>query len=334
MKDTQIIAEIGQAHDGSLGILYSLVDSIANAGVKIIKFQMHIADAESSVNDQFRTHFSKINESRTEYWKRMELSTQEWSDLKHYCESLGCEFLCTPFSVRAVDTLESLDVARYKIGSGDLNNHLLLRKVAMTGKPVILSTGLATYEEIDDALDIFRKVKSSVSIMQCTSEYPAHPKSWGLNLIGDLQEKFNVEVGYSDHSGKIASGVAAAALGANLLEVHVTFDKRMFGPDSLASLTIDELAFLVECVNDVDTSLSCPQTKDNVARLGKMRDLFGRSLTVSRDIEKGEELHFDHLEAAKPFGYGIDPREYHSVIGKTVRRNLKKYDFLNEDDLK
>ena len=334
MKSTQIIAEIGQAHDGSFGILYSLVDAIANAGAKIIKFQMHIAEAESSSNDQFRTQFSKIDESRMEYWKRMELSIQEWSDLKSYCESLGCEFLCTPFSVRAVEVLESLNVTRYKIGSGDLNNHLLLQKIAMTGKPAILSTGLATFEEIDHALNIFREANSSVSLMQCTSEYPAHPENWGLNLIGELKARFGVEVGFSDHSGKISPGIAAAALGAGLIEVHVTFDKRMFGPDSLASLTIDELALLLESITDVNTSLSNPQLKDNIGGRETMRNLFGRSLTVSCDMKKGDELQFDCLEAAKPFGFGIDPVKYKNVIGKTVRRDLKKYDFLKEDDLK
>ena len=333
-KPAEIVAEIGQAHDGSLGILYSLIDAAAGVGAKIIKFQMHIADAESSSKDEFRVNFSKEDTSRQDYWKRMELSYEQWRDVKQYCESIGCEFLCTPFSIKAVHQLEKLEVNRYKVGSGDITNLLLLDTISATGKPVILSSGLATYEELDRTVELFKENSIDTTILQCTSEYPVRPERWGLNLISELKSRYTCEVGLSDHSGTIFPGIAAVALGASLIEVHFSFDKRMFGPDAKASLSIEDLGLLIEGVEKVNCSLSNPQDKSLVGDREKMRKLFGRSLTVARDVKQNEIIKIEDLEAAKPFGYGIDPNNFRNVLKRRFKRDLSKGDFINESDIK
>jgi len=328
-----IIAEIGQSHDGSLGILHSLIDAISGAGGQVIKFQMHYADVESSEHDQFRVSFSRVDRTRQDYWRRMELTPKQWLEIKEHCESLGCEFLCTPFSVHAVRVLEEIGVKRYKVGSGDISNHLLLEAIRRTGKPVILSSGMSNYDELDVAVKIFADSKTHVSILQCTSQYPAPPSRWGLNLISEIRDRYLVPVGLSDHSGSIYPGLSAAALGAELLEVHVTFDRRMFGPDASSSLEIAELSQLVQGVRAIKEAIDNPVDKSDLSDVEQMRALFGRSLVVAEDIHKGDRITFELLEAAKPLGFGVSPDRYSDLIGRKSKRDLKKGSFLLEEDL-
>lgn len=333
MLPPQVIAEIGQAHDGSLGILHSMIDAIAAAGARIIKFQMHIADAESSVHDEFRVRFSRVDATRYDYWKRMELTPEQWAEVKSHCESLGCEFFCTPFSVRAVNLLEDLGVARYKVGSGDVNNLLLLEAIARTGKPAILSSGMSTLDELDRAVELLRGRSGSLAVMQCTSQYPVKPERWGLNYIGELRSRYGLPTGLSDHSGTIFPGLAAVALGASFIEVHAVFDKQMFGPDATSSLSMSELGQLVKGVGDIATALATHGSKNDVSEFSNMRRLFGRSLTVATDLQQGSVLTFADLEAAKPAGYGIEPREYELALGKRLKRSLTRGSFLTEGDI-
>ena len=143
-KKIEIIAEIGQAHEGSLGIAHSYIDALVDAGIKVIKFQTHIAEAESSIYEPFRINFSYEDKCRFDYWRRMEFSEEEWNGLKSHCDRLGVEFLSSPFSLQAVELLERLDVKRYKVGSGEITNKLLLKRIAETKKPIILSTGMSS----------------------------------------------------------------------------------------------------------------------------------------------------------------------------------------------
>lgn len=333
VRKPQVIAEIGQAHDGSLGILHSMVDAVASAGAHTVKFQMHIADAESSPEDQFRIHFSRVDATRYDYWRRMELTLDQWREVKQHCEEAGCEFLCTPFSMRAVEMLEALNVARYKVGSGDTINDLLLDGLGQTGKPVIISSGMSTFKELDHAVEILRGHHSDIAVMQCTSEYPVPPKRWGLNLIPELASRYNLPVGLSDHSGKVFPGLAAVALGAKLVEVHITFDKQMFGPDTPASLDMRELSELVNGVAQLGEALANPQNENNADNAATMRNLFGRTLTVARDIAKGTPIAFEDLEAAKPAGCGIPPSSYRYILGKSLKRDLAKGEFILEEDV-
>ena len=328
-----IIAEIGQAHEGSLGILYSYIDALAQIDVDAVKFQMHIAEAESSEYEPFRVLFSKEDKSRFDYWKRMGFTLEQWKGIKQYCDSLGLDFICSPFSNLAVDWLEEMGVEQYKIGSGEVNNFLILEKIAQTKKPVILSSGMSSYDELDQAVKFLKERKVDFSILQCTTSYPTQPEEYGLNVIQELQSRYNVPVGFSDHSAKIETCIAATALGASILEFHVVFDRQLFGPDSKASLTIQETKDLVLAVRNIATALSHPIDKNNIAGFSSLKQIFEKSLAVNKDLPKNHILSFDDLEAKKPKGYGLDARHFQKIIGKVLNRDLKQWDFLNETDL-
>jgi N,N'-diacetyllegionaminate synthase len=328
-----LIAEIGQAHEGSLGILYSYIDAIAPTGVNAVKFQMHIAEAESSIHEPFRVQFSLEDKTRFDYWQRMGFSMEQWKSIKQHCEGLGLDFICSPFSNLAVDWMEEMGVEQYKIGSGEVNNFLLLEKIAQTGKPVILSSGMSSYAELDQTVAFLKERKVAFSILQCTTAYPTQPENYGLNVIQELQNRYNVPVGFSDHSAKKATCIAAAALGASILEFHVVFDRQLFGPDSKSSLTISETKDLVEAVRNIATALSNPIDKNNTAEFSTLKQIFEKSLAVNKDLPKNHILTFADLESKKPRGFGIDASRFQEVIGKSLNKDLKQWDFLNEGDL-
>jgi len=335
MKNTtiKIIAEIAQAHEGSLGILHSYIDALANTGVDAVKFQTHIAHAESSAYEPFRVNFSYEDATRYDYWKRMEFTPEQWAGIAAHCREVGVEFVSSPFSNAAVDLLESAGVQCYKIGSGEVNNLLLLEKVARTGKPVILSSGMSSFAELDRSVEFLQKLGVDVSILQCTTAYPTRPEEWGLNVIGELKERYALPTGFSDHSGEIFACLAAAACGAEILEFHAVFDKRMFGPDAKASLTIDEIATLVRGVRQIETAREHPADKTNNDRFEELKGIFEKSLAVNKDLPAGHILTYDDLEAKKPKGYGIDASKYEDVIGKMVTRDLQQWDFLTPEDI-
>jgi N,N'-diacetyllegionaminate synthase len=332
-KYPYIIAEIGQAHDGSLGILHSYIDALAPTGVDAVKFQMHIAEAESSEHEPFRVKFSLEDATRFDYWKRMGFSLEQWKGIKKHCDEAGLDFICSPFSNLAVDWLEEIGVEQYKIGSGEVNNFLLLEKIAQTGKPVILSSGMSSYAELDQAVAFLKERKVEFSLLQCTTAYPTEPEQYGLNVIQELKNRYNVPVGFSDHSAKTATCLAATALGASILEFHVVFDRQLFGPDSKSSLTISETQDLVLAVRDIANALSHPIDKNNVDAFSSLKQIFEKSLAVNKDLPQNHILTFGDLESKKPKGFGMDALRFQEVIGKRVNKDLKQWDFLNETDL-
>ncbi|MDA7639301.1 N-acetylneuraminate synthase family protein [Akkermansiaceae bacterium] len=328
-----IIAEIGQAHEGSLGIAHSYIDALAETGVDAIKWQMHIADAESSIEEPFRIKFSYEDSQRFEYWRRMEFTIDQWKGLKEHCEEKGMEFICSPFSNAAVDKLEQLGVSKYKIGSGEVNNYLMLEKICNTGKTVLLSSGMSSIAELQESVEFVQSYKNDLVLFQCTTAYPTAPKDWGLNVLSDLKSRFRLPIGFSDHSGGITACTAAAALGAEYLEFHVVFDKRMFGPDTPASLTIDEVHELCRAVREVKTALLYPVDKNENSQYSKLKDIFEKSLAVNKDLKLGDTLDFDDLEAKKPKTQGIDSSRFKEVLGKKVTKDLKAWSFLREEDI-
>jgi len=335
MKDkTFIIAEIGQAHEGSLGILHSYIDAVATTGVDAIKFQTHIAEAESSIHEPFRVKFSYEDDTRFDYWKRMSFTKEQWIEIKKHCEEVGLEFMSSPFSQAAVDLLEEIGVKRYKIGSGEVNNFLMLEKIAKTGKPIILSSGMSSLTELDQSVEFIQKFGNDLTVLQCTTSYPTPPERIGLNVITTLIERYpNVRIGLSEHTAKIYTGIAAVAMGASVLEFHVVFDKRIFGPDTKSSLTINETAQMVEGVRFIETALRNPIDKtDNSPYLG-LKIIFEKSLAVNRNMNKGDMITFNDLEAKKPANYGVPASQFKSVIGEKLNRDLSKYDFLKREDI-
>ena len=324
-----LIAEIGQAHDGSLGIAHSYIDALANTGVSTIKFQMHIAEAESSIYEPFRVNFSYEDKTRYDYWKRMQFSIEQWSELKRHCEDKGLEFLVSPFSLAAVEILEKLDIKRYKIGSGEVNNHLLIQKIASTNKKVILSSGMSSYYELDSSIELLKKNKIDYSILQCTTSYPTNPEQWGLNVIIQLKKRYNVPVGFSDHSGDIYASLFAASKGAEIFEFHVVFDKKMFGPDSTSSLTLKKVKKLKKGLDQFLISENSKIDKNNLNEFKSLKDIFEKSLCINKDLKKGHVITIDDLETKKPKGKGIDSAEYKKILNKKINMDMKKWEFLN-----
>jgi len=329
----ELIAEIGQAHEGSLGIAHSYIDALAGTGVHTVKFQVHIAEAESSQYEPFRVKFSYEDDTRYDYWKRMEFTAEQWAGLKQHCEEKGMEFGASPFSQAAVDLLESIGVKNYKIGSGEVSNFLMLEKIAKTGKPILLSSGMSSFDELDKSVDFIKGFGNEVILFQCTTQYPTSAENSGLNVIPLMKQRYGVKVGLSDHSGTIYPGLAAVALGAELLEFHVVFDKKMFGPDASSSLTIEQVGQLAEGVQYISTSLANPVDKNNTEKYSQLKAMFGKSLAVNKDLPAGHTVAAADLESKKPAGYGISTSMYTTVLGKTLTRNLKKWDFLTENDI-
>ncbi|GAA4316364.1 N-acetylneuraminate synthase [Pontixanthobacter gangjinensis] len=328
-----IIAEIGQAHEGSLGMAMSYIDALAEAGVDTVKFQVHVAEAESSVHEPFRIKFSDQDKSRFDYWKRMEFSLSQWIMIKDRCEKRGVEFLASPFSNAAVDLLEEIGVRRYKIGSGEVNNLLLLEKISRTGKPVIISSGLSSFSELDRTVGFLKKKKVELSILQCTTSYPTRPESYGLNVIKELKERYQVQVGFSDHSARIETCIAAFALGAEILEFHAVFSRKSFGPDATSSLEIEEIKDLVSSIKKLGIAFHNPVNKTDNSDFNSLKDIFEKSLAVNKKLEKGHIIQFDDLETKKPKSYGINAADYQKVLGRKVLKSLEKWDFLNWNDL-
>ncbi len=328
-----LVAEIAQAHDGSLGIAHSYIDALSSTGINAIKFQTHIAEAESSIYEPFRIKFSYEDTSRFDYWKRMEFTPEQWQGLKEHCEQVGLEFISSPFSIAAVELLEKIGVKRYKIGSGEVTNLLLLEKVANTGKPVILSSGMSSLAELTAAYDHLCSFGSSITIMQCTTAYPTKPNQWGLNLIQDLRDQFQVPIGFSDHSGDIYACLSAATLGASAIEFHAVFDKKMFGPDAIASLTINQIELLVKGIRDIEQALAHPILKDDNAADSDLKIMFGKSLAINKSLQQGHQITLNDLESKKPAKQGISASDFKQILGKKISRDLTAYSFLKYEDL-
>lgn len=325
------IGEIGQAHEGSIGLAHAYIDALAHAGANAAKFQLHIAEAESSIYEDFRIKIPYQNGSRFDYWKSMEFSADEWVGLKTHCEKAGLHFLASPFSLAAVELLDKIGVVGFKIGSGEVDNLPMLDKIATTGKPVILSSGMSSWTELDQAVTLLKSRGTAISMLQCTTAYPARPHQWGLNVMQEMRQRYQVSVGFSDHSGDIFACLAAAAVGARLLEFHVTFDKRMSNPDASSSLTLRQATTLIAGVRRIETALNFPVNKDTNATFSRMKSMFGKSLAVNRDLRKGEQIQCADLETKKPAGFGVAAARYQEVLGKTLTRDIAQWEFLTEN---
>jgi N,N'-diacetyllegionaminate synthase len=329
-----IIAEVAQAHDGSLGMAHAFIDSAARAGVDAIKFQTHIAAEESTASEPWRVKFSKQDETRFGYWQRMEFSPEQWAGLKVHADEKGLMFLSSAFSHAAVDLLRKLGMPAWKVASGELTNLPLIEHMASDGKPVLLSTGMSPHGEIDAAVKVVRNTKSPLAIFQCTTQYPSPPEAIGLNMLAELQDRHQCAVGLSDHSGTIYPSLAAvAAYKAQLIEVHLTLSREMFGPDVVASVTPEELRHLADGVRFIEKMAANPVAKDVVdPRSAPMRQIFFKSVVPLADLPAGSKLGRDLLGLKKP-GTGIPAAELDQVVGRVLKRAVTKNTPLQQDDL-
>jgi N,N'-diacetyllegionaminate synthase len=328
-----IVGEVAQAHDGSLGFAHAFIDAIANAGADAVKFQTHIAAAESTPAEPWRVKFSRQDSTRYDYWRRMEFAEAHWRGLKEHAGDRGLVFLSSPFSSEAVDLLERIGMAAWKVASGEVSNAPLLERMLATKRPLLLSSGMSPLAELDAIVARAQAVQVPVAVLQCTTAYPCPPERIGLNLLPIFRERYGCPVGLSDHSGTIFAGLAAAAIGCDLLEVHVTLSREMFGPDVPASVTTTELKQLVEGIRFVERMRASPLDKDAAAGdVAAMRQLFTKSVVARVDLAAGTVLHPEHLAFKKP-GTGIPSERIASVLGRPLRRDVAKDQLLTWEDL-
>jgi len=327
-----VIAEIGQAHDGSLGTAHAYIDAVAKTGVQAIKFQTHIAEAESSPDEKFRINVFPQDENRYEYWRRMEFTEAQWIGLMKHANDKGLVFLSSPFSFQAVELLERIGMPAWKIGSGEVGNTPMLQKIAQTHKPILLSSGMSYWQEIDAAIATILDFHGNIGVFQCTTSYPCPAEKIGLNVIHEIKDRYGCPVGLSDHSGTIYPSLAAVALGANIIEVHVVFSNDSFGPDVSSSITINELSSMVEGIRFNEKALSSNIDKDFEANeMSELRKLFGKSIYFLHDLEQGHELDFSDISLKKP-GTGIPASMLNKFIGRKLTKTCFGGEQLKEDD--
>jgi len=328
-----IVGEVAQAHDGSLGTAHAFIDAIADAGADAVKFQTHIARAESTPAEPWRVPFSHQDASRYDYWKRMEFSEEQWAGLRAHADERGLRFYSSPFSTEAVELLARVGVAGWKVASGEVTNVQMLDRMAATGLPMIISTGMSPMEEVDAAVVAVRDRGLDLTLLQCTSMYPTPPERLGLNVIELFRERYGCAVGLSDHSGTIHAGLAAAAIGIDMLEVHVALSRQMFGPDVPASITPEELRLLVQGVLFIERARANPVDKDAVAaELSVVRGAFSKSVVAAVDVPAGTILRAEHLAVKKPGG-GMPPGRLEELMGRRVRTDLHADALIQESDV-
>jgi len=333
VKRCLIVAEVAQAHDGSLGMAHAFIDAVARAGVDAVKFQTHLAAAESSPSEPWRVKFSFQDATRFDYWKRMEFTEAQWVGLRAHAEDKGLKFLSSAFSLDAVEMLKRVGVAAWKIASGEFNNTQLLDAMLETGLPVMLSTGMSRIAEIETAVNRIRAAGAEPTVLQCTSEYPCSAEKVGLNMLQVFRRRFGCGVGLSDHSGTIYPGLAAATIGIDALEVHVTLSREMFGPDVKASVTTAELRQLVDGIRFIEHMKLSPVSKDEMAaEMAPLRSMFSKSVVARSGLTAGSTIGPGDLTLRKP-GTGIPADQLNSLVGRRVRRDIAAGEFLQASDV-
>jgi len=328
-----VIGEVALSHDGSLGVAHAFVDAIADAGADAVKFQTHIAEAESTPAEPFRVAFSKQDASRYDYWVRMAFTEDEWRGLAEHCRERGVLFISSPFSIEAVELLERVGQQVWKIASGEVSNTRLLDRVLETRAPVMLSTGMSPLAETDAAVARVKATGTPFGVLQCTTAYPCPPEQVGLNLVPFYRERYGGWVGLSDHSATIYPGLAGVAMGMDVLEVHVALSRQMFGPDVVASVTADQLKELVTGVRFIERMRAHPLDKDASAReVAPLRRLFTRSLVVRQALPAGAVIQREQLAIKKP-GTGLSPDRLDEVVGKRLLRGVDADHVLTAADV-
>lgn len=325
---TYLIAEIAQAHDGSLGMAHSFIDLAKECGADAVKFQTHFADFESSQDDQFRIPFSYKDKNRYDYWKRLEFNEEEWIQLYNHALGVNLDFISTAFSNKAIELLEKFNLPFWKISSGELYNKSLMNYYLKSNKPLVLSTGLSN----DDDIDLFVKELNNNSkefvLMQCTTKYPTPLKEVGFNYLLALREKYKCMVGLSDHSGVISPSIAAIANNVSLIECHLTFDKRMFGPDSTSSLNSSEFKVMSQFASDYFLMTNSDYSKNDISNdLKNVKKLFTRSAYFNRDKKHGDLFSIDDVIFMKPGG-GLDYDQIVELQGKIYNKDVLKGQFV------
>jgi len=318
-----IIAEAGVNHNGSIALAKKLVDAAKNAGADAVKFQTFKTDRVVTRHAEKADYQKRAdpNESQYEMLKKLELKDAEFRDLFDYAKKKGITFLSSAFDKESVDLLGDLGVSAFKIASGEITNLPLLEYIAKKKKPIILSTGMSTLGEIKDALSAIRhNGTEDIILLHCVTSYPAKKEDSNLKAIESLKQRFRLSVGFSDHTLGITIPLAAVALGAVLIEKHFTLDKRLPGPDHMASLEPDELVEMVSAIRDVEKALG-KGSRRLTQEEKEIRKKVRRSIVAKEKILKGTVITEKMLDFKRP-GTGIEPKHLDRIIGKKAKKNI------------
>ncbi|WP_077597055.1 N-acetylneuraminate synthase [Oceanobacillus kimchii] len=324
-----IIAEAGVNHNGSLDLAKQLVDKAIEAGVDCIKFQTFIAKNLASKNAKKAEYQNNGTNDKTQLdmLTRLELSFNEFKELKAYCDKNEITFLSTGFDAESLSFLDDLGMPVWKIPSGEITNYPYLVQIAKFNKPTILSTGMATIKEINDAVQVLKEyLDNKLTILHCTTEYPTPMEEVNLLAIHDLENKFQTEIGYSDHTMGIEVPIAAVALGATVIEKHFTLDRKMEGPDHKASLEPDELKEMVIGIRNIEKALGSG-VKSPTASEKNNKEIARKSVVAKSDIKKGEILTGDNITVKRP-GFGISPMKWRDIIGTKAVKDFKEDELI------
>jgi N-acetylneuraminate synthase len=322
-----VIAEAGMNHDGSLGNAIRMAEVAAECGADAVKFQLHDARAETTRDAPAPPYFT--HETRWEYFERTAFTDAEWRTLRDACDAAGIEFVASSFSLAALARLEALGVRRHKVGSGEVTNLELVRAAAETGKPLLLTSGMSSWEELDRAVEAGG---DELTVLQCTSLYPTPPERVGLNVLAELRERYGRPVGLSDHTLGPYACYAAVALGASVVEKHFTLSRELYGPDAALALEPDELEDLVEGVREIEAMLASPVDKDDLEPFAEMKRVFEKSVVSASEIPAGAEISREMVAAKKP-GTGIPARRLPEVVGRRARVDIPADTVLTEEML-
>ncbi len=329
MSKTIIIAEAGVNHNGSIEIAKKLIDVAANAKADYVKFQTFktenvVSKFAKKAKYQIKNLKSK-NDFQYEMIKSFELNYNNFNELVKYCNKKKIKFLSTAFDLESLDYLFEIGIDLFKIPSGEITNYQYLKKIASFNKPVILSTGMSTINEIESALNILysgKLKKENITILHCNTDYPTKLTDVNLRAMLDLEKKFNTKVGYSDHTLGITVPLAAVSLGAKIIEKHFTIDRNMVGPDHAASLEPKELTEMINLIRDVEVACSWSGIKIPSKSESKNKEIARRSIFLKKNAFKGDIIDDEMLIALRP-GDGISPMEIPKILGKKIKIDLK-----------
>ena len=324
-----IIAEAGVNHNGSFDLACKLVDVAQKAGADCIKFQTFSSEQLVSKNAE-KAEYQKITTgegSQVDMLRRLELSENEFIRLKNYCDEVGICFLSTPFDLKSIRFLNSMDIPFWKVPSGEVTNYPYLLEIAKTGKPVVMSTGMCNMDEIEMAIRVLKENGTDdIRLLHCNTEYPTPFSDVNLKAMQTMRESFGYEVGYSDHTKGIEVAIAAVALGATVIEKHITLDRNMEGPDHKASIEPEEFAEMTRCIRNVENSLGTGEKKASPSE-EKNKMVARKSIVARTRIKKGEFFTENNITVKRP-GTGISPMKWIDVIGTRAEKDFEPDDLI------
>lgn len=331
MKErVMIIAEAGVNHNGSLELAKQLAREAKEAGADYVKFQTYRTEnivTHNAKKAEYQLKNTKQNDSQFSMLKKLELSYEDFKELKIYCDNIGIKFLSTAFDFESIDFLNEIGIDFWKIPSGEITNRPYLEKVSKMNMPIVLSTGMSNLEEIRQAISVLTNGGcKEISILHCTTQYPTPIAECNLNVIDTLKEEFNLKVGYSDHTEGIFASVIAVAKGARIIEKHFTLDRNLEGPDHKASLEPHELKEMVDKIRDVEIMLGCFEKKLTESEK-KNISVARKSIVAKCDIEKGEIFSEKNICIKRP-GIGINPMQWYDVIGNKAKRRFVRDEMI------